>query len=186
MLEKRHVLEVLRSTKEAFRKKDNLKLKELSNQTLHSASIEQDPESVAIAVIVYSLSKLVEREKFYGYPGWEKFNKELINWIDESIASLEKNDLKSFEKSVDEITDTIENMSGKLKTYIQDVFRKAQINKASRIYEHGVSMERTASLLGITMFELAQYAGQTGIADAKENETIEVKKRIKLAMEMFS
>ena len=46
-------------------------------------------------------------------------------------------------------------------------------------------MEKTASLLGVTMFELAEYAGQTGISDVPLAKTGGVKKRINLAMEMF-
>ena len=83
------------------------------------------------------------------------------------------------------VRQAINKLSGKLKIFIKDVFRRATINKASRIYEHGISMEKTASLLGITMFELAEYAGQTGIPDVPENKTLSVKTRIKLAMEMF-
>ena len=73
-----------------------------------------------------------------------------------------------------------------MKKNIQDVFRKASVNKASRIYEHGISMGKTAKLLGITMWELADYAGKTGISDVSESKTLDVKSRIKLAMEMFT
>ena len=72
-----------------------------------------------------------------------------------------------------------------MKSYIQDVFRKARINKASALYEHGISMEKTASLLGITMFELANYVGQREVAEVPEIKTIDVRSRIKLAMDMF-
>ena len=68
--------------------------------------------------------------------------------------------------------------------YIEDVFKKAQINKASKIYEHGISLEKTAKLLGVSMFDLASYTGQA-IADTSEGNTISVKTRIKNAMEMF-
>ena len=46
-------------------------------------------------------------------------------------------------------------------------------------------MEQTASLLGITLYELADYVGKTGISDVPENKTMDTKERIKLAMEMF-
>ena len=47
-------------------------------------------------------------------------------------------------------------------------------------------MEHTASLLGVTLFELASYAGQKPeISDVTFNKTVDVKKRIKTAMEMF-
>mgnify|MGYP005677912137 CR=1 FL=1 len=46
-------------------------------------------------------------------------------------------------------------------------------------------MERTASLLGITMFELAGYAGQKDISDSPTSKTMSAKSRVKLAIKMF-
>jgi hypothetical protein len=76
-------------------------------------------------------------------------------------------------------------LSGKLKRYVQDVFQRARVNKASRIYEHGISMEKTANLLGVTLYELAEYAGKTGISDVPLGKTLNVKARIKILTEMF-
>ena len=76
-------------------------------------------------------------------------------------------------------------MSSKFKAYVQDVFAKASINKASKIYEHGISMGKTASLLGVSQYELANYAGTKDISDAPLGNTLNVKDRIKLAMGMF-
>jgi len=72
-----------------------------------------------------------------------------------------------------------------LKIYIKDVFRKAQINKASRIYEHGISMEKTAKILGISVWELSEYVGKTRIDDINLGITTPIRKRIKLAEEVF-
>lgn len=185
MQEKENLLRIFQATKVAIKSNDNIKLKELSNQTIHTASLSQDPDNIAVAVIVYSLSKIIERRKYRLYPGWDNFYKSLLLCIDKSISALKKRDEKLMSKSLEEIRGKIAGRSGKLKDYIQDVFRKASINKASRIYEHGISMEKTASLLGITMFELANYAGQTGISDVPLGKTMDVKSRIKLAMEMF-
>ena len=68
---------------------------------------------------------------------------------------------------------------------VKSVFRKAKVNKASKIYEHGISLEKTAKLLGVTMWELQVYAGQKSIHDAPLTQTMNTKSRIKLAMEMF-
>jgi len=185
MQEKENVLEIFEKAKKAIKEDDFLKLKELSNQTINTASRTQDPDNIATAVIIYSIGKILEREKYQKYAGWDKFYKTIISAIDNSIVSLKNNDEKKFKENLELIREAIKKLSGQLKKYIQDVFRKASINKASRIYEHGVSMEKTAKLLGITMFELAGYAGQTDISDVAENKTLMVKSRIKLAMEMF-
>ena len=185
MKERGHVLEILKGAKRALEKGDGVKLKELSNQTIHTSSIDQDPDNVAIAVIVYSFSKIIERKDYQKYENWKTFYKTNLSLIGKTIKALEKGNDAEVRKYLTSIRKSIESLSGKLKIYIQDVFRKASINKASRIYEHGISMERTASLLGITMFELSEYAGKTGISDVPLGKTLEVKKRIKLAMEKF-
>ena len=179
MKEEANILRIFEETK------DSVKLKELSNQTIHTASVEQDADNIAVAVIIYSLSKIIEREDYRKYPGWNQFYKTIISLIDNSIISLKKNDEKKFKEGLRLVRQSINKLSGKLKIYIKDVFRRATINKASRIYEHGISLEKTASLLGITMFELAEYAGQTGIPDVPESKTLGVKSRIKLAEDMF-
>ena len=73
-----------------------------------------------------------------------------------------------------------------MRNYIKDVFRKAEINKASRIYEHGISMQKTAELLGISIFELAEYAGSTGIGDVNLSITKDIGERIKIAKEILA
>ncbi|MEK6875430.1 MAG: hypothetical protein AABX30_01990 [Nanoarchaeota archaeon] len=187
MQEKGNILRILTEAKTAIKGNDTFKLKELSNQTIHTASIAQDPDNIAIAVIIYSLSKIIER----GYDGTKnkcsKLCKDVIfsmNGIIEGIK--EKNDVK-LRNSMESLRKKLFKVSSKMKAYIQDVFTKASINKASKIYEHGISIEQTAKLLGITMFELAGYAGQKGeLSEERFGEKTNVKARLKLAMEMFA
>jgi predicted RNA-binding protein len=183
--EKQNILWILKNSKHAVKKEDSIKLKNLSNHTIHTASIEQDPDSITIAVLIYSLSKIIGRKRYTRYKGWPEFYKSYIQSIDNSIKDLQNNDIKKFRKHISDIRKNINKLSGNLKEYIQDVFRKARINKASRIYEHGISMEQTARLLGITLWELAEYAGQTGISDVNLTVTMPIKKRIKIAEDIF-
>lgn len=83
------------------------------------------------------------------------------------------------------IRQEIEKISSKLKSYILEVFRKAAISKASRVYEHGISRAETSRLLGVTQWELAEYAGRTGISDINLSITKPIKERIKLAEKLF-
>ncbi|MBM3234388.1 hypothetical protein FJZ19_04835 [Candidatus Pacearchaeota archaeon] len=185
MQEKENILRILRETKEAVKKRDSISLKILSNQTLHSASIYRDTDNIAVAVLVYALSKLIERKSYQKYKNWQRFFKNFMICIDRAIFSLENGQEEYFQSQLKCIRREISNLSGDLKKNIQDVFRKAEINKAGRIYEHGLSMQQTARLLGITIWELAEYAGQSGISDINLNLTLPVKTRIKNAMEMF-
>jgi len=185
MQERENILRIFQETRKAVELGDSAEIKNLSNQTNNTAALTQDPDNIIAAVIVYSLSKIIEREDYKKLPGWKKFYEAYLFCIDKVIKSVEKRDDELYRKHIKMLRSAIEHLSGRLKDYIQDVFRKASINRASKIYEHGISMEKTASLLGITLFELASYAGQKEEAELPQTKTIDVKARIKLAEDFF-
>ena len=186
MQEKENILDILIKTKKAIKEGDNLLMKELSNRTVHSASIYGDTDAIAVAVIIYMLSKIIERKKYQEYKEWPVFFQTCMNGLSIAITALKKDDMDKFSSSLKEIRKRIGKISGNLRHYIQDVFRNAEINKASRIYEHGISMQKTAELLGISVFELAEYAGSTGISDVDLSITKSISERIKIAEEILS
>lgn len=186
MQEKDNILDILKKTKEAVKQEDVVLMKDLSNRTVHSASIYSDADNIGVAVVVYALSKIVERKRYQYYPGWASFFQACMNGLSIAIIALQKDDVEKFHNALKEIRKRINKISGHLRAYIQNVFRKAEINKASRIYEHGISMQKTAEMLGISIFELAEYAGSTGIADVDLSVTKDIRERIKIAKEIFA
>jgi len=185
MKEKENVLDILVRTKKAISENDVVTMKLLSNRTIHSSSIYQDPDNIAVAVIVYALGKIIERKKYQEYKEWPAFFSACMASLDAAIAAIKSDNIEQFRESVENIREAIELLSGHLRSYIEEVFRKASINKASRIYEHGISMQQTASLLGISVFELAEYAGKTGIGDVDLSITKNIHERLKTAFELF-
>lgn len=185
MKEADNVLRILQETKVALERNDSFSLRSLSNQTVNTSTLTQDSDNIAVAVIVYSLSKIVERQDYKQLPGWKKFYDNVLLYLDKSIKDIEKMEYERFREDFKAIRGSIDNLSGKLKKYVKEVLRTAEVSKASRLYEHGISMEQTANLLGITLYELAEYVGKTGISEVPENRTMGTKERIKLAMEIF-
>lgn len=185
MEEKEHILTVLDKVKRALKQEDYVEIKTLSDNVIHSASINQNPDVIAVAVVIYSLSKIIERESYKQYPQWKEFYKEYIKNLDDAVIALEKDDVETFRFEIYSIRKQIQNLSGDLKKSVDYVFRKAKINKASRIYEHGISMKKTANILGVSIWELAEYAGKTGIGDVNLGITLPIKQRIKQAEEIF-
>jgi len=185
MEEKENILRILEETIKALKQEDSNQLNSLSNQTVHTASISQDPDNVAVAVIIYSLSKIIERPAYRAQKGWDKIYRNIILGIENTIWALKNKDDEHLRDHLESLRKRLEGFSGGLKKYIQDVFRKASINKASKIYEHGISMEKTSKLLGVSIWELASYAGQSQMNDHDLIRTMNTKQRIKLAMEFF-
>jgi len=71
MQEIKHVLDVLKEVEKAIISEDIIKLKDLSNQTIHTASISQDTDNILVAVLIYSISKVIERSNYREYPEWK-------------------------------------------------------------------------------------------------------------------
>ena len=185
MKEKAHILEILRKVKNALKEKNYVKIKYLSNELIHQSSIEQDIDIITVAVIIYALSKLIERPSYKKQKNWDNFYKRFLRNLEDMIKALEKDNEARFREEIISNRRLIEELTGNLKYYITDVFRRAKINKASRIYEHGISMEKTAKTLGVSLWELAEYAGRTRIGDVNLNITMPVRQRVKIAEDIF-
>ena len=183
--EKDNVLYILKNAKKGILSKNIFLLKNLSDRTVHNASAYQDTDSITLAVLVYALAKITERQRYTQYKDWPVFEKAVLSNLDRATNDLNQNNFDSFRQDLTNIRGSINKLSSHLHDYIEEVFRKAAISKASRIYEHGISMQQTASLLGITPFELAEYIGTTGIADVNLGVTIPIQKRLKNAEEFF-
>jgi len=184
MQEVENLLEILEKTKEAIQKEDTATIRNLSDRTNNTVAKTHDPDNITLAVIIYAMSKIIERKQYRNYSGWNRFYKNVNVYFDKLINCLKRKDEECFSETLKLIRAEIDNLSGKLRRYIQDVFRKAEINKASKIYEHGISLEKTAKLLGLTMFEVANYSGQTEIGEENLSK-VNVKTRIKNAMGIF-
>jgi hypothetical protein len=178
-----HIIEVIEKSKTALKEENPLELKELSNQIIHSTSVYQTEGLIAISVILYSLSKLIERKEHLSLKDWSTFIEKTNSSLNDAITSLKEDNQKEFEDGLIAIRSSIEKIT--IKPFVHEVLRNAAINKASRLYEHGLSLEQTAKLLGISQWELSEYTGQTGIPDVKYASTLDIKKRAKTALEFF-
>ncbi len=175
---------VLEQTKRAIMEKDTLKLKDLSNRTIHSSCSFQNSGSITTAVIIYTLSKLIERADYTKIKNWDTFTKKFNSTLDLAISALEQDNQSAYEKYIKKARSQIESLSINLKLYIQEVLRRASINKASKLHEHGISLSQTANLLGITNWEIAEYTGQR-LPDSPYSSTINIKQRARMALEFF-
>jgi len=184
---KENLLRILDKVLEYINKQDLKGLKVLSNETIHDATVYQDEYSIGMAVFIYSLSKIYDREVHYeNYKGWDVFCLDCFRNLELAKKKLVENDLEGFAFLLKRDLSHLSKVDEKLKSYIQDVFLKAKLNKASRLYEHGLSLGRTAELLGVNKFELMDYVGKTYIADVKENFTLPASKRLKFARGLFT
>lgn len=177
---KRDILKILEETLSALRNGEYGSLKEISNHTLHNASIFQDKDSVSVAVIIFALYKIAGRSagKDGAIPG------KIIKAMQEAYDFLKNDRIDGYNKAVKSIFESISAVDMKLRMYIEEVIEQAQIKKGSKIYEHGISMARAAEILGISEWELMNYVGKTRIPEIEE-EASDVKSRLSFTKGIF-
>ncbi len=181
-----HIAATLRGISEALVAKNVLRLKELSNKTTHDSFSYQDAGSTTVAVLAYALSKLVERDDPSRIPRWDAFVKRFNTYLSAAAGAVEKCNEEAYLEHLENARKTLTSVSPNLKAYIQDVLRKASINKGARIYEHGLSMEQTANILGISQWELSEYVSQRDQKQTSVDTPMTISKRAKMALEFFS
>jgi len=154
-------------------------IKRLSNETIHNASIFQDEDSISIAILLYSLSKIVDR-----LAGSMTY-KETTKWMKSAKWALEKDDEREYRRCIQNIFSLMHQLDSKYRTHIQEVMAQASVRKGSKLYAHGVSMARTAQILGVSLWELHDYVSSTTITDG-DVDISSVRQRLEFAMKLFS
>ena len=172
---KEDILSVLKDAETFLKSNEILRLKELSDHTIHNSSIFQDEDSITIAVLVYSLSKICERNG-----NTSRF----AALVRHARSHLLKDELSRYKQVIKLFARAISDSDSRFSMYVQDVIDKAEIKKGSRLYYHGISLAQAANLLGISQWELMSYVGKTHIIDTY-TPIGNVNDRINLARKLF-
>src|SRR3989338_7203746 len=120
------LIDVLKSKEES----DIAEMKELSNHVIHNASVFQDEDSISVAVLIYSLSKIIERKQR------DLDYNRISAMLNSCLSYLKINQDENFRKSIKNIFNFIRTMDEKIKLYIHEVVTQAQIKKGCKLCEH--------------------------------------------------
>ena len=169
------LIQILKERKAA----DVLEIKSLSNRVIHNASVFQDEDSISIAILIYSLSKIIERKERE-----LDFNK-ITAIVNSAISNLKSNNDFGFRKSIKDLFNFIRSIDRGLRLYINEVINQAQVKKGCKLCEHGISVARASEVLGISRWELMHYLGKTTVID-QFSEPVGINSRMKFARGLFS
>lgn len=183
---KKVMLESLEEAQEAFEAIDSNKLKSISDYTLHYAGIFQDTYSVSIAIIIYSLAKIVEKKKIRSDKDWARFKADTLKNLKEASAALEKDNLDKYLSELKELLSSIGKVDATFGNYVTEAIEKAKIKKGYAVYEHGLSVGRAAELMGVSPWELMDYLGQTKLVDEMPMLTKPISERLAVARKIFN
>jgi len=176
---KKDILDVLSKVLKIIQEQDYGMLSELSNHVIHDASVFQDDDSISFAILVYALSKTVQRCIECGVP-FAKFQ----GLLQEAYDALKSDDEVAYHNRIKAVFVTIKSADEKLKLYVEEVINKAKVKKGTKMHEHGISIARTAEILGIGQWELMSYVGKTRIGESLASD--DVVKRVGFARRLFT
>ena len=148
------ILSVIEQADSYIKDHNTAGLKELSNHTIHNSSIFQDQDSVIMAIVIYSLSKIMEKRD-------GEFSSHVLASLSYAKSNLILGKEDDYRDFIKKLMDYISKIDSKSKDYIEEVISQAKIKKGGRIYEHGISMERAAEILGISQWQLMAYVGNS-------------------------
>jgi hypothetical protein len=173
---KKDILNVLNEAIQIVKSADLFRLRELSDHVIHNASIFQDKDSITVAVTIYALSKL--------YKYTSEVDRFALPRLENAKKYLEEGDSNGYENEMKRIIKDISEKDEKTRFYIQEVLEMAQIKKASKMFEHGISMGQVADALGISIWDIMDYVGKTTIIDQFGYKT-DIGKKLQMTREMF-
>lgn len=151
-----------------------LELRELSNRTIHDASIYQDNDSISIAVLVYALSKLIARHN--------KMDGEAVKWLEVALRALEDNKIDKYRQHIKKLFHWVESQDSRFTTYVTEVVTQSKLKKGGKLFDHGVSIAQAGQILNLSQWDLTGYIGHTKYSD----ETIgSVRERLAYARKLF-
>jgi len=156
--------------------KDFFAMKELSDHTIHNASIYQDEDSVNIAVLVYALFKICDREK-------ELPDKFFLLRLKNAYSAIMKADFENYRASVKRLFSMISGRDSRIKMFMEEVVQQAKIKKGMKLVEHGISAERSAQVMGVSQWELMEYLGKTQSSEVRGRTNVD--DRIMLTKKIF-
>jgi hypothetical protein len=173
---KADIIDIINRALSIIRSGNFLELRELSNHTIHDASIFQDEYSISIAVVVYSISKILLHDR--------KRAGKFVDLLERAERFMRIDNLGEYKKMVGQMMGLISSIDSRFGSYVDNVITQAQVKKGSKIYDHGISLGQAASILGVSQWELMQYAGHTKTADTMY-ERPDVIEKIKFTRGLF-
>lgn len=152
-------------------------LKDLSNHAIEDVAVQKDIDLISITVLIYSIYKIVESIPDADYS-------DLIEHLKEAAENLQRNNLGGYNRNLKALYDLIRKSDAKVKLHLQDVMDAARIKKGTVLLEHGLSMGQAAGLMGLSNWDLQQYASKTTALDISD-QGMSAKKRLQLAFKLF-
>jgi len=162
-------------------KKDIEELRILSDHAIEDVAVYKDLDLISITVLIYSIYKILARISEQEY-------KQLFSEMKFAKINLQHGDLGKYNKNIKTLYKIISRANALVKEHLDDVMQAARIKKGTILLSKGLSIGQAAGLMGLTNWDLQQYAGKTTAMEPdlfNRKLVVPIKKRVQIAMKIF-
>jgi hypothetical protein len=152
-------------------------LKHLSDHAIEDVALYKDLDSISITVLIYSLYKTIFCLDEIKY-------NEMLDLFKKARRYLKDNNYGAYNGTIKKMFEIVENCNAKVKEHLQDVMQAARIKKGTVLLQKGLSIGQAAGLMGLSNWDLQQYASKTPILFG-HHEKIPAKDRLQKALKIF-
>jgi len=170
-----NIATLLQQSISAISKNDSFRLKQLSDSNIKSALVFQDEDTLSITVVIYALSKLIERTTK---------KRIIISYLQKAANALHSNNDGKYRSQIRALINAIRVEDSRLRKFLSNVIEQAQVKKGCALCDNGLSIEKAASILKVSRWDLMQYLGKTQVYE-QSSELIPTEKRLALARSVF-
>ena len=162
---------------EVKEKHDYEQLKKLSDHAIEDVALHKDLDVISVTVLIYSIYKVIGTMQEADY-------KELLTKLKSAKQGLEQNNFGKYNQSIRTLFKIVKRSNVQVKEHLQDVMQAARIKKGTTLLEHGLSIGQAAGLMGLSNWDLQEYAAKTTSLEV-HHEKIPAQRRLLTAFKIF-
>jgi len=158
-------------------KKDLEELKVLSDHAIEGVAVHKDLDLISITVLIYSIYKTMNCLQGSNYDN-------LVKELQNAESALTNNEFSQYNRSIKLLYNIVSRCSAKVKEHLDSVMHAARIKKGTALLQKGLSIGQAAGLMGLTNWDLQQYAAKTMVFEG-HHEKVLAKRRVAYALKIF-
>lgn len=169
----------------AFSSNNAGQLREIANQSVYRAAIENSALEAELAVLSYALHKLLTKEHISREPSWKKIQKNIRQDLQNAQSALSKKNVSEFQKLLEKLQEHVFQIDKRGGHFVQNLLEKSRVKQASSLYALGLSLSQATALTGANKKDLFNYIGYTKLNDEQKTGS-QIGPRVKLLDKVLS
>ena len=152
-------------------------LKNLSDDVIEDVALYKDLDVISVTVLIYSVYKVITIIP-------KESRQSIVEELKLARQFLDQGNYGRYNKSIKNLFELVKEYNSKVKEHLHNVMHAARIKNSAVLLRKGLSIGQAAGLMGLSNWDLQQYAAQTAYV-GEHHERIPVKKRLLTAMRIF-